>query len=191
MKLFFLFILIIVNTSIFSQSDIKSTNKVRFGFTVLTGPLDGERGTSALIEVIPAIKLKSYSFGIGTGLDYYYIRTVPVFLQIKKAFRETKNSVYVYADAGFDYPWPSISNKATQGNMDLFNGHRLAGGIGYQIPLKKNLMLLLSGGYSYKQVKQNVQGWVTIYDPRVDWFDYTQHYNYKLSRLVFTIGLSF
>ena len=182
--------MLLVNT-LFSQSVGKNINKIQFEMSVIGGPLDGERGTSAQIEVIPGIKFKGYYIGIGTGLDYYFIRTIPLFLQFKKAFVPNRNSVFVYADAGVDYPWLSNSNKLMQGQMNLDNGHRFACGIGYQISAFKKTFLQLSVGYSYKQLKQNVQGWMTIYDPRVDWFDFTQHYNYKLNRLAFNIGLSF
>ena len=183
--------MMLVTNTLFSQSGGKNIKKVQFEMTVLAGPTDGERGTSAQIEVIPSIKYKGYYIGVGTGVDYYFIRTIPVFLELKKVFTPNTNSVFVYADAGLDYPWPSNNNKLMQGQMDLSNGHRLAGGIGYQISVFKKTFLQLSAGYSYKQLKQYVQGWVTIYDPRVDWFDFTQHYNYKLNRLAFNIGLSF
>ena len=191
MKPYLLIALLFFNGSIFSQTTTISTKKIQFEVNVLAGPVDGERGTSAQIEVIPGIKFKGYHVGIGTGVDYYFIRTVPVFLELKKAFTPNKNSVFVYADAGFDYPWPSANNKIAEPQLNFTCGHRLAGGIGYQIAAFKKTFLQMSVGYSYKQLKQNVQGWGTIYDPRVDWFDFTQHYNYKLNRLAFNIGLCF
>ena len=191
MKLYILIAMILMSCSVFAQPTSKGTKKVHTEVSIITGPLDGERGTSAQIEVIPGIKFNGYHIGIGTGVDYYFIRTVPVFLDFKKVFKPNKNSVFAYADAGFDYPWPSNANKIAQPQLNFTCGHRLAGGIGYQLAAFKNTFLQMSVGYSYKQLKQNVQGWVTIYDPRVDWFDYTQHYIYKLNRLAFNIGLSF
>ena len=189
MKLYIAFVLVLISTSLFSQSTSKNIKRIQFRVSVLGGPVDGERGTSAQIEVVPSIMFKGFSMGIGTGVDYYFIRSVPVFMEVKKAFLPNRNSVFVYVDAGFDYPWPSDKNLT--GQLNFTCGHRLAGGIGYQIVAFKKTFLQLSVGYSYKQLKQNVQGWMTIYDPRVDWFDFTQHYNYKLNRLAFNIGLSF
>ena len=190
MKLYLVFVLMMLSIATYSQSN-NYLKKIHFQFSALAGPLDGEGGTSAQIEMVPGIKYRGYFIGIGSGLDYYFIRTVPLFLELKKEFKPNKNSVFVYADAGFDYPWPSASNKLDQGQMNLDNGHRLAGGIGYQFSINKKMFLQLSAGYSYKQIKENLPGMVTIYDPRVDWLDYTQHYNYKLNRLAFNIGVTF
>ena len=86
MRLFSILVMMLVTNTLFSQSAEKNIKKVQFEMTVLAGPTDGERGTSAQIEVIPSIKYKGYYIGVGTGVDYYFIRTIPVFLELKKVF---------------------------------------------------------------------------------------------------------
>lgn len=191
MKQYLLIVLIILAHISFSQSIQKNGKKYQFETGIVVGPVDGEKGTSVLMQSISGIKYKSYFIGLGVGLDYYFIRTIPVFVEFRKTLIAKHNSVFLFGDAGYAYPWASSNNKLMMGQMNLSCGHMLSGGVGYQISAFKSSFLQFRASYSYKQIKQTINGWPTINDPRVDWLDYSQHYNYKMNRLAIGMGLIF
>lgn len=174
-----------------SQGNKSNKPGIKFQAEVQVGPVDGQRGTYMQLHSVNGISYKGYFLGIGTGLDYYFIRSIPLFLEVKKNLFNKSNTPFIYADGGLEYPWPSNNDKLNLGEIDAKRGYRFSTGIGYQFPVSNKTFLEFNAGYSYKQIKENVQGYSPIFDPRIDWLDYTQHYSYNLNRLSVNIGLVF
>jgi hypothetical protein len=174
-----------------SQSNNRNKSLIKFQGEVQIGPIDGERGTYMQLQSVNGISYKGYFLGIGTGLDYYFMRSIPLFLELKKNLFNKPKTPFIYADGGLEYPWPSNNDKLTLGEINAKRGYHFSTGIGYQLAVSNKSFIEFNAGYSYKQIKENVPGYIQIYDPRIDWLDYTQHYTYNLNRLSVNIGLVF
>src|SRR3954451_20111827 len=64
----------------------KSCSKPLFQLVVNAGLLVGKSGRDFQVQAIPGIQYKSWFAGAGSGLDYYYWRTVPLFFDVRKTF---------------------------------------------------------------------------------------------------------
>ena len=49
------------------------------------------------------IKFKHWFIGVGFGIDYYYMQTLPLFGAIKKEFLIKNNSLFLYGNAGGNF----------------------------------------------------------------------------------------
>ena len=172
-----------------SQESI-STSKAYFHSINQVGLLEGERGSAFQIQTINGVQYKSWYAGIGLGIDYYQIRGIPLFLDIRKEF--VKRKVFVYADGGVHYPWPTDNQNMmpislTTGNFE--NGLYADVGMGYQFVFTRHNSLVLSLGYSYKKVTQKTS--TTICPFNGPCYVNKQEINYDLNRLSIKIGFAF
>jgi hypothetical protein len=181
-KLFFAIAILLL------QLDGSAQEKVKFKFTSINevGLLQGQSGSAFQLQIINGVSYKTFSGGIGIGMDNYYLKTIPLFFDIRKNF--SKN-VFAYVDAGVNFPWnkKDLENKiVVEGTYS--KGLYLDAGAGYLINFKKTGKLLLSIGYSEKQIKENADPNVIV-EPSPP-SHYTNYYKYIFQRLTMKIGLS-
>lgn len=171
------------------QFGVNAQEKVKFKFTSinLVGLLHGQAGTAFQLQTVNGVSYKTFSGGIGIGMDDYYLKTIPLFFDIRKNF--SKN-FFAYVDAGMNFPW----NKKDAENKIVIEGTYSKGfyidaGAGYLINIKKTGKLLFSIGYTEKQIKENADPNVILepYPPT----HYTNYYKYIFRRLTIKIGLCF
>jgi hypothetical protein len=178
----------------------KQKKDSRFHFQSINqvGLLNGEKGSALQFQTINGVSRKDWFGGIGIGMDYYHFRSIPVFADLRKTFGRSKNKPFVYADGGISFTWATDKQKYSQDPGDhLSNGLYLDAGAGYQIHISRHNALLLSLGYSYKNVKEYVPLYYYSYlsfmpanftgGPS----GYHDKYNYHLNRLSFKVGWSF
>src|SRR5881227_3562178 len=96
------YILLFLMVNVISQISISQGNKsnnsgIKFQGEVQVGPLDGQRGTYMQLQSVNGISYKGYFIGLGTGLDYYFMRSIPLFLQLKKKLLNKNNTPFIYA----------------------------------------------------------------------------------------------
>src|SRR5215203_3590562 len=65
----------------------------------------GGSGEGLQLQTINGLSYKTYSAGIGIGLDYYWARTIPLFIDLRKNIFSKKQTPFVYADLGLNMPW--------------------------------------------------------------------------------------
>jgi len=134
------------------KKEAGSKNKVPFHrvSVVQVGTIHGEQGMEMQLQLINGISYRSWQLGLGGGLDYYYVRSVPVFLDVRKLIKDDDgNLIFIYGQGGFNYPW--VKKVASLQPQDHFEkGLFYDAGIGYQFRAKKRSGFLLSAGYSQK-----------------------------------------
>lgn len=156
------------------------------------GILEGEAGTYFQLQSINGFQRGTWFGGLGTGLDYYYFRTIPLFLSVNKFFCPCERSFYVSLDGGINWIWDKTTagpvNNYQEGNFSpsLY----LAGGLGYRIGLKnKRDALLLNLGYSAKHMNEKIE------KPNPCLFPpcpvYSERFKYSLNRLSLRVGWQF
>ncbi len=173
-----------------------SDGKWQFHSVNNLGLLEGETGSAFQLQTINGAQYKSWFTGVGIGLDFYRLRTIPLFVDIRKEFGKSNNKLFVYSDMGINFSWVTDQQKTSNVENDKFgNGFYGDWGLGYKVLVAKKNNLLLSLGYSYKKT-------VETYDPLYyltgiyytqgsEPNDQLQKINYSLNRLSIKIGWEF
>ncbi len=152
------------------------------------GLLIGESNNNIQLQAINGVRYKTWSAGVGVGLDDYYTRSIPLFLQVKKAIVAKPDAPFVYADAGYNFPYLKevekvFTEKATGG----FYGE---GGIGYDMRLLKKHGLFFGAGWRVKSFSQrvNTMPYISIWPLPESAF---RTYEYTVSSLAIKVGFRF
>lgn len=162
------------------------TKKIVFRSINQAGVLSGEAGQAFTAQTINGIKTGRWFAGAGAGLDVYSSRTFPVFLDVRRDFSGKMNTPYAYIDAGVNFL--SIPSVDKSDNHKTSPGLYYDFGLGWKLVIKNSRAILLSAGYSFKQVKEKYQtnwGAPTLELQSTDW----DRYNYSYRRLVLRLGL--
>jgi hypothetical protein len=185
MKVKMLIVVFLLNTALaFAQE------KPRFSSLNYVGILEGETGTALQLQSVNGIKYKTWFTGIGAGIDYYYQRSVPLFISLAKFLPSGKRPFYFYADAGINFPWTKNGIYYFQYRGEMSSSFYWAGGLGYQFKFKKiNEGLLVNIGYSYKHLMQEYEYSGACFNPPCP--VYKERYDYRLKRLSFKAGWIF
>ena len=159
--------------------------KTRFKFTSINqvGILAGESLSKFQIQSINGVSYKSFVAGVGLGLDDYYQRSFPVFIDLRKRFFKKESAPFVYADAGYSF---ISKNSMTEWEMDRNGGAYYAAGIGYEISVSSKIKAVIDIGYSYKHYSRIIdnQPWRSS----EHFFD---TFEYSLNRISIKGGLRF
>src|SRR5215510_11349763 len=98
--------LVLITLFVAACIPVTAQNKVNFSSQNYLGLLEGEHGSEFQLQTINGVMYKSWFAGLGTGLDWYYLRSIPVFASVNKSFfKKGKRSFYASADGGINYPW--------------------------------------------------------------------------------------
>ena len=174
-------------------------NKISFSSQNFVGLLEGEYGSKFQLQTINGFKYKTWFAGLGTGIDWYYRRSIPAFISVSKDFliKERRN-FFVSAAGGINFPWKDGKNYNEWGySIEKLNpGIYYEGGFGYKVGIgKKSDAVLIQLGYSYKHVREEAKNVVYYYSysilPGSGEFEYTNRFDYHLRRVSLKLGWSF
>jgi hypothetical protein len=166
---------------------------IRFSSRNYAGLLEGESKSALQLQTINGIKYKTWFAGAGTGLDWYYQRSIPLFASVSKdVFKKDNRNFYLSANAGVNFPWKRDNmNEWYYGD----NGKYRAGlywysGLGYKIGVgKNNDAVLLHLGYSYKHISERIKTILPCFNPPCP--ETTERYDFHLKRLSLMLGWNF
>lgn len=155
--------------------------------------LNGDNYVSGQALLSVGAEGKKYSVGLGAGVDYYKLRTIPVFLESRFALYKR---MFMYCSAGPGFAWALATQKSTHylpngaTSVDEFSvGVNADAGLGYKIPVNKSNMLI-SLGYSLKTVRQSYQEAIYIGTfPSVPAI-VGRKLDYALNRIALRVGLT-
>jgi len=137
------------------------------------------------------VHYKSWFAGVGVGLDYYRIRTIPLFIDLRKSFGKSRNKFFAFADGGIGLSRATDKEKIPYAANDRFsNGFYSNAGVGYSIAVNRNNSLLMDIGYSFKNSKETYKPPVFNYGDMALWGP-QQEVNYDLRRVIIKIGWEF
>jgi hypothetical protein len=125
------------------------TKNFTYDGSVAAGLLEGESGSAFQLQTINGVAYKTWSAGVGAGLDYYHSRSIPLFLAVRKSFGTSVKAPFLYAHGGYNFPWLRNVEKEW-GYANAIGGLYADAGIGYQVPVLKKSALYFSAGYSQK-----------------------------------------
>ena len=170
-------------------------SRIQFRSMIQVGLINGEGGSAFQVQAIHGAAFGTWFAGIGTGLDFYRYRSIPLFADLRKYFGKA-NSFFIYADAGPDFVWQRDREKRVYTGSDKFTtGFYGDAGIGKRFLLHGNSGILLSISYSRTNLHEKTTTMYSVYDPfnagGLTTNDNSQYYDYHLNRLLLHVGFLF
>jgi hypothetical protein len=171
-----------------SAQEKKPHPKIQYKTIVQACLVTGSTTESAALQLIGGVKTDRFFAGIGTGLDFYMYRGIPLFSTIRYDLLQKNGSLFMYADGGIHFPW--VKGDAKDDNLKYFSGFYSDAGFGYQFKSKTTAAFLLSVGYSYKHVKQQTASfWFNPWP--IEPANQFEIRNYHLNRISIKLGVMF
>ena len=162
--------------------------KIKFNSINTGGIIFGQSDSYGLFQTVNGIKYQKWSAGLGAGYDYYYYKSIPFFIDARR-YLGKENNGFLYGDIGYNFPQ---KNKPRKEVPFYTSYHFTCGlycdiGIGYGIKFSKNSALLISGGYSYK----NIHNRIGVINPCLvpPCPETISNYDYDFSRLILKAGI--
>lgn len=181
-------IIISLGILLFAGHFVFAQDKLKFHSLNYAGILEGEDGTAFQLQTINGVKYKTWFAGLGTGIDYYYYRSIPLFISVNKFLSAKKSSFFFSGDVGINFPWAKRGSSQEQGTASaaLF----WSGGAGYALNIKSSdHKILFSVGYSYKHIKDEKTYTICPFIPPC--YEEKQRLDYHLKRISVRVGWMF
>jgi len=160
-----------------------------FAGSVFAGATEGQQGGSLQLGATVGVKAKSWTTSVGTGLDYYGVRSIPLYLNVEKRIFDRQQTPFVYLNGGYHFPWLKNIKNSRWNTTNASGGIYYGAGIGYQVPASKQIALFFAAGYSFKQFREEItQRYECLIAPCPE---YNEKINYGFRRLSLTTGLRF
>jgi len=172
-----------------NAQDKAKTSPFPFSSVNQAGLIVGDEKIDWHVQTINGVQHKSWFAGLGVGIDNYYTRSVPVFVDVRKMVRPGKWPLFVYADGGVNMPWIKKADKE-----ELWYDSKMKAGLyydlgaGFEFPIKKSAFLI-SGGYSTKKLEEE-RTYAYIWGPP-GMPENKDFLHYKFSRVVLKAGFRF
>jgi hypothetical protein len=159
--------------------------KDKFKFTSINemGILAGESQAEIQLQTINGVSYKTFLAGIGLGMDDYYERTFPLFVDLRKRFSRKETAPFLYGDVGYSF---ISKNSKTEWEMDRKGDLYYAIGFGYEIATNSKVKAVFDVGYSYKRFSRIIDN-----EPWRSSLHYFDTYDYSLNRISIRAGLRF
>lgn len=168
--------------------------KVYFSSNTNIGLLAGEAQTTTSFQTINGIKIDKWRLGIGTGIDNYGIKSIPLIIDMMRDFGTKKWQQIVYANGGLDFPLyndyfrgTSTANRFNNYTYKLYNSFCGEAGVGLSHSITKKCSLTITAGFSYKQLHYlEITNNNDVLGNKIN-YDYHFYYN----RLALRVGIQF
>lgn len=135
-----------------SISQVRST--VYFQSILQAGLLTGNNKSGYEVQSINGVRWKTFSAGIGAGLDDYVIKTIPFFFDLRTDIFKKNNSPFLFIDAG-----PQFLLKQDSHPHDYYDPYYKAkfyfnAGAGYKMNLFTKNAIIISAAFSLKKISE-------------------------------------
>ena len=191
MRILILGLILICGSSVQAQHTKKQSKlaTIRFQSLNSVGVQWGERTAGHILYSANGIHYKGWFMGVGTGIDYYQFRSIPLLLDIRKKILAKENTPFAYAAAGRHFTWQTKEAKAAN-RFDLGGTLYYDVGVGYQLPLNDKLKMIFTLGISEKEVieEYNTMPWSSVWPLPPQALQKQEH---QFRRIAFKIGLGF
>jgi hypothetical protein len=180
-----LFICFLFFTASAQKTVIKHRSQIYAGWLVSDGVRDFH------LQTIQGVNIKHWTLGLGSGIDWYRFRSMPLFLSVTRDLFKQKEGFFVTVNAGTNYPFVKRDLKPYPDSKFL-RGAYGAAALGYKFEgNKKNThCLIISAGYSYKKVREERPFY--NYCPRgCTPAEAIENISYTLQRMDFKVGWQF
>ena len=176
----YLFLLIIMVLSL-EKSMAQTKAAVRFNSYNSLGILVGKSPAAFTAQTVNGLQFKKWFAGVGFGIDNYSMKTLPLFVDVKREFTFKKAKFFLYADAGSHFV--TTKNKVERESYSYNTRGKLYldAGLGFKISTSKKNSIFLTAGNSFKKITQTE----SLTNPSYPSKNETV---YKLSTISFRLG---
>ncbi|HMK26086.1 MAG TPA: hypothetical protein VK483_08660 [Chitinophagaceae bacterium] len=171
---------------------LHAQKKPGFSSQNYVGFVAGKTDVHLQLQTINGLKWKSWFGGIGAGIDWYYLRSIPVFASVNRSFlQKGKRSLLLSADAGINFPWRgNIYYDFPPYDHKQYSGLYCAGGVGYKFGVgKADNAILMQLGYSFKRLGEKTTSVYYCLTPPCP--ENIERFDYRLNRVSFRLGWGF
>lgn len=85
---------------------LQAQTKPRFSTQNTVGILIGGSDNAPQLQTVNGVAFNNWFTGIGAGIDWYYQRSIPVFVSANRYFTTgPRRQVFLTTGAGINYPW--------------------------------------------------------------------------------------
>jgi hypothetical protein len=135
----------------FSQDN---SAKPRFNTIASGGIIAGESVAKPLFQLSSGLSIDPWFVGVGVGLDYYNLTSIPLFADFRMNFGK-KRFAFIYANTGYNFPVNNKTDEEWSKILDKYKGgFYIDAGLGYRIRINHTNHLSISAGYSRKDVTE-------------------------------------
>jgi hypothetical protein len=184
MRIFFCILLLLLCAAPAQSQAIRQK-----GFYILpqAGVLKGEKKYSGQGIIVGGMEYRGWGFGIGTGIDWYRIRTVPIVADIRRNITVANQPFFVYANAGWNIAVPRDKEYFLKGSGGAYG----EAGLGYAVLNKKKKGILLSIGFTSKTVTERFMETTYIWTFPVTSHETERRIDYTFNRFILKLGYKF
>lgn len=151
--------------------------------------LNGSTTTSFAINTVNGFQFSKFFVGIGTGFDYYYHTTVPLFLEARFDLLKRRRKLQLFADGGLSFPFSSQNANLEYKTGPYKKGSLYGIGFDYLIPVKKEAVII-GVAFSNKQVIQIVDH--NVWNPLLNKVEnIPSEDKYSFNRIAIRVGYMF
>src|SRR5690349_5807098 len=173
---------------LFSTLTLPAQQKARFQSMNAAGAVYGKNGTKLQVQSVNGARFGTWFTGVGVGIDWYYFRSVPLFLSVRKDFNPKPSTPFIYLDLGANLYWDDKYEefKLPDGSpmFSHYAGTYFDAGIGYSGSEGGRLAAFIMLGFSRKVTREKERNFMCTPD------DYIMT-DYRFGRLCLKAGLSF
>ena len=151
--------------------------------------LNGSTTTSFGINTVNGLQFGKLFCGVGTGFDYYYHVSVPLFIEARFNLVKRKGTLQAFGNGGLQFPFSSQNKNLEYKTGDYKTGRGYAAGLDYLIPAG-NEAFIIGAAFSNKQVIQMVDN--NMWNPVLSIIqNFPIKEKYSLNRIAIRIGWMF
>ena len=183
MRSFFVSLLLMFAVAVHAQ-------KLPYGASLESALLKGNSQNSNAFLFTNGLSYKSWTAGVGAGIDNYVYRSLPLFIDIKKSFGHHPIQPFINASAGMNINEAKTSQKFQYDgypSVNYKNGFYAKAMAGISLPVYKRLRIFVDAGYSYKTTRVDYTTY--IYSP--DAMEITNTDIYHFHRWNLSVGFLF
>lgn len=182
-------VLCVLNAATGQPVTQKPAVKIVYSALNEVGLLTGATGQAAVLQTIHGVRINRWFTGIGAGIDYYGMRSVPLFLNVQRDLSDKSKRPFLFASGGVNMPWATSTQNASKGYIgEARKGLYVDGGIGMKLQTKSIGAVVFSAGFSYKKTSDKVEMfslWSSYWPPRPS----DEYFKYQYRRIVLKLGL--
>ena len=150
---------------------------------------NGSTTTSLAINTVNGLQFGKLFCGVGTGFDYYYHVSVPLFIEARYNLVKRKGTLQAFGNGGLQFPFSSQNKNFENKTGDYKTGRGYAAGLDYLISSGKEAFII-GAAFSNKQVIQMVDN--NIWNPVLNIIqNFPSKEKYSLNRIAIRIGWMF
>lgn len=124
--------------------------------------LNGDHSVSGQVSLSGGWQKNGWSYGIGAAVDYYKVRSAPIFAELRKEIGKEQTPFFAYLNLGPNITWPLESDYRQNLYTPWFvtersqftTGIYSEFGLGYSLWSKNRKTVMISLGYSTKTLSE-------------------------------------